>query len=289
MEDVNLLADLGMNMIRLDVSWAGAEPQRGKYNQTYFEVVHRIVDMCKSRGIYVLLEWHQDIFSERYCGNGAPLWASRPLDRGNRFGFPFPMGRPFKINSLSGLPDAKQCDNFFVLGYGSYALSQAYEDLYFNFNGIRDSFVDFWKKVAVEFRNSSNVIGYEFINGNSISLKLEPWVGQWAHDPFILTKKADRTRLQPFYEAISSGVRQVDDQKLFFIESINIDLFQIGFTKFPVAPEYLNKTVLSWHFYWNPVGKQRYIKARFDEARRFHTVSFASEIDISWKDGISKL
>jgi len=165
MEDVNLLADLGMNMIRLDVSWAGAEPERGHYNQSYFDVVHRIVNMCKSRGIYVLLEWHQDLFSERYCGNGAPLWASRPLIPGNRFGYPFPLGFPFKVDPSSGLPEAWQCDNFFVRGYGSYVLGQAFEDLYLNYNGVRDSFVDFWKKVALEFRNDSNVIGYEFING----------------------------------------------------------------------------------------------------------------------------
>jgi len=168
MEDVNLLADLGMNMIRLDVSWAGAEPERGTYNQTYFDIVHRIVDMCKSRGIYVLLEWHQDLFSERYCGNGAPLWASRPLIPGNEFGFPFPLGRPFKIDPLSGLPEEWQCNNFFTRGYGSYAASQAFQDLYVNYNGVRDSFVDFWKKVATEFRNSTNVIGYEFMNGNNV-------------------------------------------------------------------------------------------------------------------------
>lgn len=114
-------------------------------------------------------------------------------------------------------------------------------------------------------------------------------MGQWTHDPFLFTKKSDRTRLQPFFEAITKGVRQIDDRKLFFVESINIDLFHVGFTKFPVESQYLNKTVLSWHFYWNPIGKQRYVKARFNEAHRLHTVSFASEFDISWKDGITKI
>ena len=80
----------------------------------------------------------------------------------------------------------------------------------------------------------------------------------------------------------------MDDQKLFFVESINIDLWKVGFTKFPGDAQYLNKTVLSWHFYWNPIGKKRYIMARVNEAQRLGTVSFASEFDISWRDGISK-
>lgn len=120
-------------------------------------------------------------------------------------------------------------------------------------------------------------------------LIIEPWVGQWIKNPLLFTKITDRTLLQPFFEAITKGVRQVDDQKLFFIESINIDLFHVGFTKFPVDPQYLNKSVLSWHFYWNPIGKGRYVPARVNEAHRLQVISFASEFDISWKDGVSKL
>jgi endoglycosylceramidase len=172
MEDVNLLADLGMNMIRLDVSWAGAEPERGHYNQSYFDVVHRIVNMCKSRGIYVLLEWHQDLFSERYCGNGAPLWASRPLSNPNRFRFPWPWSKIRKEAYPNGPITEESCAGInFANGYFNFQLSQAFEDFYTNYDGVRDSFVNFWRKIAFEFKNESNVIGYEFINGILISKK----------------------------------------------------------------------------------------------------------------------
>jgi endoglycosylceramidase len=26
-------------------------------------------------GIYTLLEFHQDLFSEKFCGDGVPIWA----------------------------------------------------------------------------------------------------------------------------------------------------------------------------------------------------------------------
>jgi endoglycosylceramidase len=140
-EDVDLLADLGMNAIRLDVSWAGAEPEQGVYNQTYFDVVHKIIKMCDKRGIYVLLEWHQDLFSERYCGNGAPLWASRPLNPHSKFGYPFPAWKPFGIVGESRIANHSDCQSFsnFAFGYFSWQLSQAFQDLYNNFNGVRDS------------------------------------------------------------------------------------------------------------------------------------------------------
>lgn len=166
-EDVDTLADLGMNLIRLDVSWAGAEPERGSYNQSYFKQIHRIVDMCEKRGIHVLLEWHQDLFSERYCGNGAPLWASRPFTSKTKFGYPFPGHLPFSIDGDTFLPNPDDCNRFsnFALGYFNYHLSQAFDDLYINYNGVRDSFVAFWKKIAMEFKDKKNVIGYELING----------------------------------------------------------------------------------------------------------------------------
>jgi endoglycosylceramidase len=48
-----------MNIIRLGVLWAGVEPVRGKYNETYLKVIKSIVDKCNSYGIYVLLDSHQ--------------------------------------------------------------------------------------------------------------------------------------------------------------------------------------------------------------------------------------
>lgn len=48
-----------MNVIRLGVLWAGVEPVRGKYNETYLKIIKSIVDKCNLYGIYVLLDSHQ--------------------------------------------------------------------------------------------------------------------------------------------------------------------------------------------------------------------------------------
>lgn len=64
-EDVQLLSDLNMNIIRLGVEWIGVERIRGQYNQTYIDILKRIVEMCDEKGIYVLLDFHHDLWR---CG-----------------------------------------------------------------------------------------------------------------------------------------------------------------------------------------------------------------------------
>jgi endoglycosylceramidase len=144
------------------------------YNQTFFKQIHRIIDMCERRGIYVLLEFHQDLFSERYCGNGAPLWASKPISPHNPFRFPFPVKLPFKVNTVNYSVVESECEKLqnHLLGYGNYGVSQAFQDLYTNADGILDAFALYWEKVVTEFKNHPNVIGYELINGNKLLVSL---------------------------------------------------------------------------------------------------------------------
>jgi endoglycosylceramidase len=123
--------------------------------------------MCERRGIYVLLEFHQDLFSERYCGNGAPLWASKPLKMNSKFGFPWPMKKPFKIMNGSFIADPLECESLnLAAGFYTFQVASAFEDLYQNWNGVLDSFGNYWKKIVSEFKNKRNILGYEIFNGS---------------------------------------------------------------------------------------------------------------------------
>ena len=66
-EDVAIFNRLGLNAIRLHVSWAAVEPVRGKYELQYLEKIRHIVRMCHAKGIYTLLEFHQDVLCVRSC------------------------------------------------------------------------------------------------------------------------------------------------------------------------------------------------------------------------------
>ena len=52
----------------------GYVPQRGKYNETYIEVINEIVSKSAQYGIFTLLDMHQDVLSPKFCVEGMPDW-----------------------------------------------------------------------------------------------------------------------------------------------------------------------------------------------------------------------
>ena len=94
--DFQLMQKLGLNVVRLGAMWPGIEPTRGSYNETYLEEVRKIVQTASAYGVYVLLDMHEDVLSEKFCGEGIPVWAVRNDSHRHVFGsFPSPLAAPF--------------------------------------------------------------------------------------------------------------------------------------------------------------------------------------------------
>lgn len=74
-EDFEIMKDMGFTVIRLGFMWAGFEPTRGAYNTTYLNIMKSIAATAAKFGIYTLIDMHQDVFSDRFCGEGVPSWA----------------------------------------------------------------------------------------------------------------------------------------------------------------------------------------------------------------------
>ena len=75
---MQFLKDNGLNVIRLGVQWPGYQPSRSFYNSTYLDVIFSIVEKAASYGIYTLLDFHQDVLNENFCGEGIPSWTLLP-------------------------------------------------------------------------------------------------------------------------------------------------------------------------------------------------------------------
>jgi len=106
-KDLATLHDLGVNVIRLGVMWPGVEPTRGLYNRLYLQQIRKIVSMAAEYGIYTLLDMHQDVLSEKFCGEGVPSWAAVPYKPlSSQEGFPVPVETmPFtKTSAIDGFP-----------------------------------------------------------------------------------------------------------------------------------------------------------------------------------------
>lgn len=71
-EDIDNLAKWGMNLVRLGVMWEAVEREPGVYNETYLEEVEKLINKLGEKGIYTMVDAHQDILARRICGEGMP-------------------------------------------------------------------------------------------------------------------------------------------------------------------------------------------------------------------------
>ena len=74
-EDAEFLASIGMNAVRLGVIWKALEPEPGVFDEGYLRQIEETVEILAAHGILSLIDMHQDMYNERFEGEGAPDWA----------------------------------------------------------------------------------------------------------------------------------------------------------------------------------------------------------------------
>ena len=117
--------------------WIGVEPVRNQMNQTYISQIESIVNELSKRGIYSILDAHQDIYSPKYCGDGAPLWAAVPSP--NSKPFAEPLYNQYTYDNSTGLPE--NCgDHTWSSYYLTEACSSSFQSLYDNVDGLADEY-----------------------------------------------------------------------------------------------------------------------------------------------------
>ncbi len=61
---LGMIRRLGFNSIRLVIMWEAIEHEgRGKYDEEYLQYLEDLVDKCNEHGIYVVLNFHENLFS----------------------------------------------------------------------------------------------------------------------------------------------------------------------------------------------------------------------------------
>ncbi|KAJ3534744.1 hypothetical protein NM208_g7418 [Fusarium decemcellulare] len=241
--DVQNLHELGLNIVRLGHSWAGAEPVRGEYNQTFLDIMKKQTKLAEEQGIYVLVDVHQDNMAKQFCGNGFPSWFVKKDWTPIWKRFPVPLSLPFTTDS-NGFPSPEsQCNTIdWYLAYTSAAVSNAFGRLYNNHDGLGDAFSAYWKKLASEYAETANIVGYNLLN--------EPWAGDTYADPKLLVPGvADGKVLEPLWNRAAKQIRTVDNDTLIWFEGTTFDILS-GFNNVPLGDG--TKTVHSYHYYKPP-------------------------------------
>jgi endoglycosylceramidase len=193
-DDAAFLAAEGFNTVRLGIIYKGLEPTRGQYEDAYLASIARTARMLGRHGIHVLVDFHQDLYNERFNGEGFPDWA-------------------VDDDGLPAQPDVGFPGNYFVMP----ALWRAYDHFWANDPApdgtpLQDAFAAAWRHVAQRLRREPAVLGYDTFN--------ETWPGsQWLTCLNPNGCPLFDAQVTEFYRRVFDEIREADTRKMVFYET----------------------------------------------------------------------
>jgi endoglycosylceramidase len=194
--DARFLARHGFNNVRLGLIYAGVEPEPGLYDGVYLRRIKRTQQILARHRVFSMLDFHQDLYNERFTGEGFPDWAvlDGAAPPGPTIGFP----------------------GTYVTSLG---LNAAFDSLWENRRapdglGLQDHYAAAWRHVAARFRREPYVLGYDLIN--------EPWPGSaWPTCANLDgCPRFEVERLAPFQGKAIAAIRDVDRRHLVWYEPV---------------------------------------------------------------------
>jgi endoglycosylceramidase len=187
-DDAAFLAAEGFDAVRLGVIYKAVEPEPGVYDDAYLDRIRSTVDALVAHGVVALLDFHQDMYNERFQGEGWPDWAV--MDDG------------LPAQPASGFPN-----NYLLMP----ALQHAFDHFFANDGALQDRYAAAWAHVAARFRDAPNVLGYDLLN--------EPWPGSTWQDCINPTGcPANDAKLEAFDRRVLTAIRAVDPSGLVWHE-----------------------------------------------------------------------
>jgi endoglycosylceramidase len=246
-EDADLLAGMGWNMVRLLFSWSRVEPEPGYYDEAYLDELEDAVRLLESRGIYSILDAHQDAWGPSLAADDSE---DCPAGVDPAFGWD---GAPEWATLAAGEP---RCE-FGGTRELSPAVIAAFNAFWADAPGpgevgIQTRYVRMWEHVAARFAGLDAVAGYDVMN--------EPNAFTFP-DPFVV--------LTEFYERALAGIRAGEvvagaPRRLFFFEP---SILWAGFGVGAPLPFGDDQMVYAPHIYQGGLDDQTLDDAIFQKAR----------------------
>jgi endoglycosylceramidase len=202
-DDARFIAQNGFNVVRLGVIWKALEPQPGVYDDAYLGRIMRTYRLLHKHGIGVLLDFHQDMYNERFQGEGAPDWAV--------------------VGQAATEPAVPQTG--FPANYVTQnAVNHAYDAFWANTavpgtgRGVQDLYAAAWAHVAKRFRGKPGIVGYNLFN--------EPWMGTPLQQCALTgggtspdacgVSQFEATTLTDFHRRVTRAIRRIDKRTMVF-------------------------------------------------------------------------
>jgi endoglycosylceramidase len=218
-DDAAFLAANGFNAVRVGIIWSDLEPEPGVFNTAYLDSIEQTVQTLGNHGIYSILDFHQDVYSSEFGGEGAPAWATETNGATN-------ISLPFPYNEFFDPAETQAWDSFWSNADAPNGI------------GLEDNYSQMLEYVANAFNGNSNVAGIELMN--------EPSAGSQTLSTLFGSSYFDSQQLNPFYDQGADAIRAVDPTTPIFYEP-NV-LFDTGVPTHLGTVDATN-TVFSFHNY----------------------------------------
>lgn len=150
------MRDWGLDTARLPFSWAALEPERDVWDEQYLDRYEVMVDAAWSAGLRVIIDFHQDVWAENYCGDGFPTWA---------------VADP-------SAPWHECPDSEWGLKYVTNPdVRAAFDRFWANEDQLIDEFHVMWMKMAERFADHPGVVALEVLNepGWGTTADIQQW------------------------------------------------------------------------------------------------------------------
>lgn len=190
----------GVDVVRMPMSWEALEPSRGTYDEGYLDRYEAMVTSAWSRGLRVIVDFHQDIYASPFCGDGFPIWSIGQADPG---------------------APRHDCPGWGIKYLNDAGVRASFDRFWAGEDDLRVDFVAMWSEVLMRLGDHPGVVGFEVIN--------EPGWGT-ASDQAAWKDEV----LAPFYAEALAELRPLAPGLLFFYDDPGIDavpLADVHFTE----------------------------------------------------------
>ncbi len=179
-------ASWGINVMRVPFTWAALEPTAGQDDAAWLSLYDQLLDAAWARGMYTILDFHQDVYSEVYCGDGFPGW------------------------TVSNPPAPHHdCPNWTGEYTSDSDVRSAFDSFWAAGSSVQSKYLAAWDVMVARYKDKPGVLGFEPIN--------EPDFGTASNATF------SPTTLTNFYSMMVAHMRGAAPQSLVFVDTTYID------------------------------------------------------------------
>jgi endoglycosylceramidase len=179
-------ASWGIDAMRVPFTWAALEPTPGRDDADWLARYDQLLDAAWQRGIWTIVDFHQDVYSEVYCGDGFPAW------------------------TVSNPPAPHHdCPMWFLAYFNDANVIAAFDAFWAPDSPVMTSYVAAWDRMVARYRDKPGVVGFEPIN--------EPASGSADNALFA------RTTLTDFYSMMVARMRAAAPSSLVFVDTTGLD------------------------------------------------------------------